>query len=318
MTNQHNDLNDIVLSIVRKITRLDLKVIGIKQLQYGSQIIIEDDFYEILKLNVYVNHKGTKIVPSSQESNIYNTLKSMLEQYSNIEPVKYCYIGTDESGKGDYFGPLVIAGFVSDEHRDKELQEMQVKDSKLLNEEQIINISNEIKIKYRNYYNILIIEPKEYNKQYSDLLLEGKKLNALLGSGHSKIIQSLITNNSSVRGIITDQFGDLDYLNNAMKSKSINLDLQQVTKAEKYMAVAASSILARSEYLKWMRKNSNSLNISLPKGADTKVVTTAVELIRTYGKEELTNYAKIHFKTTNKVMDYYNNKALTYKVMMHT
>ena len=42
------------------------------------------------------------------------------------------HIGTDESGKGDFFGPLVIAGVLVDEKNAQHFLNLGIKDSKKL------------------------------------------------------------------------------------------------------------------------------------------------------------------------------------------
>ena len=205
------------------------------------------------------------------------------------------YIGIDESGKGDYFGPLVIAG-VEVDSIDKlmELEKIGVKDSKALTDAKIEILAPKIAKICR--HDVVVIKPARYNQ----LQVELGNLNYLLAWGHARALENLLQKGNSNRAI-SDQFGDKSYINNALMSKGKKIKLEQRTKAERDIAVAAASIIARYHFIINLREMSKGYKISFPKGASQEVISTAQKFVDKNGFEKLSQVAKTHFKTTKKI-----------------
>ncbi|HLD49125.1 MAG TPA: ribonuclease HIII [archaeon] len=205
-------------------------------------------------------------------------------------------IGTDESGKGDYFGYLVVAAVFVDDKTEEKLKEMKVKDSKMMLDSVILKIATEIKKICK--YEIVKISPEKYNS----LQKKFKNLNKILAWAHSRAIENLLEKiKETPEEIIIDKFGDEKYMKNAMMENGKKIKLVQKIRAESDMAVAAASILARAEFLKTLRQLSLMVGYKLPKGA-THTEEAAKELVKKYGPEVLEGIAKLHFKTTKKVL----------------
>lgn len=206
------------------------------------------------------------------------------------------HIGTDESGKGDYFGPLVVAGvFILDEQQ-KVLAELGVKDSKRLSDNRVREFADLIKRGYK--HSLVAIGPEKYNELYSKL----RNLNKILAWAHSRAIENLLEEVHCTLAV-TDQFGDKVYVLNALMKKGRNIELIQRPKAEEDLAVAAASILARAEFLKRLYFLSQDIGINLPKGSPPFVVETGIELAKAHGVQVLDKVAKKHFKITKRIMD---------------
>ena len=206
-------------------------------------------------------------------------------------------IGTDEVGKGDYFGPLVIAGVLADEAQILKMESLGIKDSKNLSDTTIQNFAGQIKrIVGQKQFSIVIINPIKYNL----LISEMKNLNHLLGWGHARAIENLLKNNLNCKTAVSDQFGDQSFIENALMKLGKKIQLIQTPKAEREMTVAAASILARSESLHRMNEMSQSYGFEFPRGA-TDVIATAENFVKKFGSKALLNVAKIHFKTTGKI-----------------
>ena len=206
------------------------------------------------------------------------------------------HIGTDESGKGDYFGPLVVAGvFILDEQQ-KVLAELGVKDSKRLSDNRVREFADLIKRGYK--HSLVVIGPEKYNELYSKL----RNLNRILAWAHSRAIENLLEEVHCTLAV-TDQFGDKVYVLNALMKKGRNIELIQRPKAEEDLAVAAASILARAEFLKRLYFLSQDIGIDLPKGSPPFVVETGIKLARAHGVQVLDKVAKKHFKVTKRIMD---------------
>ncbi len=207
-------------------------------------------------------------------------------------------IGIDESGKGDYFGPLVIVGVLVDASDEGKLIELGVKDSKKLSDKQVKKISSEIvKVMGHDKINIVAISAEKYNTLYSKM----KNLNRLLAWGHARVLENLLEK-YSCDGAISDQFGDEQFLNNALMKKGKSVKLIQMPKAEKNIAVAAASIIARNVFVEQLEHLCRKYNVPTAKGASDKVVDVAKAIVAKHGKEELSKVIKMHFKTTDKVM----------------
>lgn len=207
------------------------------------------------------------------------------------------YIGTDESGKGDYFGPLVIAGVYLDPEAEKQLKDAGVKDSKKLSDGRVMELAVTIRSRLdKMRYSVVAIGPEKYNELYGKM----GNLNRLLAWGHARSIENILAS-VSCRSVISDQFGDESYIKRALLEKGKKVDLVQMPKAEEHTAVAAASILAREAFLLRLSALGKELGIELPKGASAEVENAATRIVQKHGMGALTKYAKLHFKTTKKI-----------------
>ena len=204
-------------------------------------------------------------------------------------------IGIDESGKGDYFGPLVIAAVFVDATTQRELSLMQVRDSKKISDGRILEMAPDIKTICP--HSVITIGPQKYNELYAKI----KNLNRLLAWGHAKALENLLERVSCERAI-SDQFGNERLILNALQEKGRKIVLEQRTKAESDLAVAAASILARAEFLIRLKRLSAEVGTTLPKGASPTVELAARMVIKKHGRERLGDVAKLHFKTTQAVL----------------
>ncbi len=209
------------------------------------------------------------------------------------------HIGTDESGKGDYFGPLVAAGVFLPEGQEKVLTELGVKDSKRVSDNRTRELSKQIRDGYT--HSIVTIGPERYNELYLKL----RNLNRILAWAHSRVIENILEKVPCTLAV-TDQFGDQRFVLNALMKKGRNIELEQKTKAEEDMAVAAASILARSEFLRRLYLLSSEFKVELPKGSSPRSEQAGVELVRLYGADVLKKVAKSHFKLTQRILDAVN------------
>lgn len=204
-------------------------------------------------------------------------------------------IGIDESGKGDYFGPLVIAAVFVTPAVEPELALIQVRDSKKISDGRILEMAPDIRLACP--HSIVAIGPQRYNELYAKI----KNLNRLLAWGHARALENLLQQVDCDLAI-ADQFGDERLILTALQEKGKQIRLVQRTKAESDLAVAAASILARAEFLLRLRRLSEEMNTTLPKGASSAVVLAGRMVVRKYGRDRLGTVAKLHFKTTTQVL----------------
>ncbi|MBA3238649.1 MAG: ribonuclease HIII [Parachlamydiaceae bacterium] len=212
------------------------------------------------------------------------------EQESSIKS----RIGIDESGKGDFFGPLCIAGVYATSQSALELKAMGVKDSKDLNDLAILKLAKIIRANY--VHHIVKINPQKYNELYAQF----KNLNYLLAWGHATTIEQLVTR-TGCRNIVVDQFANERVVLTALKRKNLELDVFQRHRAEEDLVVAAASILAREAFLLGLQMLGEEFSIKLPKGASSATIEAGKLFVRRYGIDALGQVGKLHFKTLNSI-----------------
>ncbi len=208
------------------------------------------------------------------------------------------HIGSDEVGTGDYFGPVcVCAAYVDHSHTDL-IQSLAIKDSKLLNDQQVLDLADPLR---KNIKHSLLVLP---NRQYN-LIHETTNLNAIKAKLHNQAIIHLLKKIDSHPAIIIDQFTPKShYYRYIQNEQEIIENIVFQTKAEsKYLGVAIGAILARASFIEAFKQLEKQLDMSLPKGAGELVDDTAVEIVRKYGWPMLDKVAKMHFKNTQKVME---------------
>jgi ribonuclease HIII len=210
--------------------------------------------------------------------------------------------GIDESGKGDFFGPLVIAAVFADDVTRRKYMEIGVRDSKTIKSGSKIRVMAEaIRKASGGKFAVVVIGPESYNRLYEKI----GNLNRLLAWGHARAIENLLEKAPECPRMLSDKFGDERLIRNALLKNGRSVILEQRTKAESDVAVAAASILARDMFLRQMEKLGSSINLELPRGASPAVENAARELVARHGAEKLRDFAKLHFKTLEKVLPGY-------------
>jgi ribonuclease HIII len=142
------------------------------------------------------------------------------------------------------------------------------------------------------------IGPERYNEMHASF----KNLNRLLAWGHARVIEKLCAARPDCPRTLSDQFARPEVLQRALREKGLKIQLDQRTKGESDTAVAAASILARERFVDWMDKTSAAAGVKLPLGASDSVIKAARELIARHGPDALGKAAKLHFRTTSKVL----------------
>ena len=204
-------------------------------------------------------------------------------------------IGIDEAGKGDYFGPLVIGAVFVDEGTIKTLSSLGIRDSKSLTDSKVRELYKEIDSKCKIVH--VRINPEKYNELYNQI----RNLNQLLAWGHARALENMLIK-VKCKYALSDQFGDENLIKSRLMQLGKNITLIQRPRAERNIAVAAASIVARYIFLEELKKLSRIYKTKLPKGASDSVEEIAKEFVKKYGKENLGKIAKLHFKTTKRIL----------------
>jgi ribonuclease HIII len=207
--------------------------------------------------------------------------------------------GVDESGKGDFFGPLCVAGVYVNEAVVKAWQDAGIKDSKnITSDKRIAELARVIRETPGCVTSVVPIGNEAYNRLYGSM----RSVNALLAWGHARVIENLMGQRHRMQPTpvraISDQFAaSKETVAKALMSLGREIELVQRHKAEEDLAVAAASILARDEFVSRLAKLEKQFGMALPKGASAAVDAAAKEFIAKHGAENLPKVAKTHFRT---------------------
>ncbi|BCL83951.1 ribonuclease HIII [Ktedonobacteria bacterium brp13] len=229
---------------------------------------------------------------------------SLLETASTTATVKpalsqmvgLARIGSDESGKGDFYGPLAIAAVYVDATTEHYLNSLGVRDSKKLTDRMMLPLA--ASIMQHCPYSLLVYAPEQYNDRYQAI----RNLNLLLAEAHAQVITELANKTQSQLAIV-DQFGAESLVRQALAKTGCHVRLEQRHRAEEDTAVAAASIVARAAFVKAINELSALYGIELPKGASNpRIVEVGRELVTLHGQAALRKVGKLHFKTTEAIL----------------
>jgi ribonuclease HIII len=208
-------------------------------------------------------------------------------------------LGIDESGKGDFFGPLCIAGVYVNEKIISAWKDLGVRDSKIISsDKKISELAEKIRATPGCVTDSVVIGNEAYNRLYAKM----KSVNTILAWGHARVIENLLgkkyqMNPPPVRAI-SDQFAaSKSVIEKALMASGREIELVQRHKAEEDLAVAAASILARDEFVKGLAKLEKQFEMKLPKGASSAVDEAAKNFVSERGPGELAKISKLHFRT---------------------
>ena len=298
----HNNIN-AVLDITKE-----------KDINYGHQFVVELCQAK-LTLNIYNGKKGLSYVFSG-DSALEGKVRELLgecKQSSRSEGdfashdvrvddaagasalPRGKWAGSDESGKGDFFGPLVVSAVVVDDSTAAKLAAAGVKDCKLLTDKKILQLEDVIKSTVVDF-SVLELKPKVYNLRYKQVLAQGGKLNQLLGYGHVAALSQVLERHEDCHAALIDQFTTSLVNVRELTRRFPNCVVKQQPKAEVNLAVAAASVLARARFLRTMAELAEAAGEAiLPKGGGAQATACARRLAEKLGKAELVNFVKLHF-----------------------
>ncbi len=246
--------------------------------------------YELLR----VNDKDLNIILYKSGKLVYNGSDASIEFLDAIlrKEENYDYIlGSDETGKGEWYGPLVVVATALKPEEILELRKLGVMDSKDIKKPKLLKLAKKIIKKDFIRYSI-VIPPKTYNKRYHEFNNENKNLNDLMAWAHSKVIQGLLNQIEFTNAkVVIDKFDYKKTKDRLEKIDKTNLEIIQKTGGESETSVAAASIIAKylfeQEVDKLDEKYRLKLRDSKPEDID---------------REILPEVSKIHFKNVKKYL----------------
>jgi ribonuclease HIII len=254
-------------------------------------------FYESGKL--VAQGKGTReFIEFVLEPEILREVKLGYETVLNPDLLLPRF-GVDDSGKGDFFGPLCIAGAYVNESVISAWKDKGIRDSKNISSDRRIHELAELIRKTPGVVmDTVVIGNEAYNRLYARM----RSVNTMLAWGHARVIENLMgkryqMNPAPVRAI-SDQFASSKaVIEKALMSAGREIELVQRHKAEEDIAVAAASILARDEFVKAMARLEQQFQLKFPKGAGAAVDAAARQFVDARGAGELAKVSKLHFRT---------------------
>jgi len=226
------------------------------------------------------------------------------------------HAGSDESGKGDFFGPLVVCCAYTDERLSEEMQKLGIRDCKQMTDKAVLTAGAALRnLLGPTGYAVVKLGPAAYNRLYAKM----KNINRMLAWAHGTAIEELLEKRPSCDRVVVDQFAPTEAtIRRALKERGKKAKIEQRHKAESDIAVAAASVIARELFLRDVQKMSDevfkvensavqpstfNLQPLIPLGSsDPRVRELAEEMVRKNGPVWLMNHCKAHFQTTDKVL----------------
>jgi ribonuclease HIII len=281
-----------------KLLKTNVACSTIDEKQYHFEMLATSNKDKV-KIQIYFGKNGVKsVLQGNSETNLYSQIYPIVFGEAEVKKIAEIiepkeYIGSDESGKGDVFGPLITTAFFVDERAKVRLRQMGVRDSKELSEFQITEIATKIREEFPQNFETISLLPEKYNEIYPKF----KNLNVLLIWTHSNAISNLL-NKFPTKNVIVDKFSNRS-LNITQNNSDNNIDILQITNGERFIGVAAASIIARDTFNKWFNKLKTEF-YNFPKGASKEVEQIVKNLTKNNSLDELKKVTKIHFKTVQK------------------
>lgn len=267
----------------------------------GARKDLNVTFYESGKL--VVQGKGTQeFVEFVLEPEILQEARLGYETVLNPELLAP-RLGIDESGKGDFFGPLCVAGAYVNAEILASWSDKGIRDSKQVSSDaQIQRLAEVIRKTPGCVHTVVAIGPEAYNRMYR----LNRSVNRVLAWGHARVIENLLGQRHRMNPVpvraISDQFAsDKGTVEKALMALGKDFELVQRHKAEADLAVAAASILARDEFVRRLKRLGEEFQIELPKGASAAVEAAGRKFVETHGPDALAKVAKMHFRTSYRV-----------------
>lgn len=284
-----------------------LSIVTEREIPYARQFKLSNGT-DTCVINIYTTGKvtfGGKDTPFKREVEAWSrSVLSPAQRPKTATPksttttIFTAHIGADESGKGDYFGPLVVAAVHVTEAMAHDLTRYGVRDSKALTDDTIADVALQIRERCPDH-RVKIVLPAEYNALYESY----RNLNTLLADQHADIIRQLVLK-THCRDVLVDQFAAPRVLKAAVVRQNVTLNLMQRTKAESDVAVAAASILARESFVATIADLRAQTGLEIPLGASARrIITIGREILKQSGRAGLERVAKLHFKTTQAILD---------------
>lgn len=304
----HPKLMQAVARLLEQAPQHNLTLVDEREIPYGVKLDFTHEGGKAA-INVYYSaKKGVSMVPSGKKGSAALFAAQQLagqspEAISEDDKLHEWsrWVGVDESGKGDWFGPLVASGFVADSTVMPLIRELKIQDSKKMRDDQVRLAAKTLLERCPRRIETIALPPEKYNSLYADFKSQGRNLNDLLAWMHAKCIANL-NERFQLDGAVIDRFTHVGRIKrNLGAARGINI--VDVTRGERDPAVAAASVMARYRYLVEMDRLSEKFDMKLPKGAGKPVDEAGVRFAQRFSFDRIGEAAKLHFANTNKLVE---------------
>lgn len=316
----NNDFASYIDNLKKQVKNFDSSLaVAEKPLQYGVQLTVTGSDSKVV-ISVYNGKKGLKLVWGGSASELRSQLEAYLtgktaDTAAEMPPVcgndytllrncadfKGIWAGSDESGKGDFFGPLVVAAVLVDIATAEKLVHLGVRDCKLINDKEVLRLA-ELITEAAPVNSVLALKPEMYNFRYQQMRADGKNLNHLLSNGHIAVLSNVLRQCPQCNYALVDQFTASNDIRSSLQREFPEVNVVQQHRAEADIAVAAASVLARARFLAIMQELAAQVGRSeLPKGGSDAATACARELLKELGRSALERLVKVHFANYKKI-----------------
>lgn len=304
----HTAIEEYLAQLVPRFNQAGIAITEQKEIAYGVQLRLLRG-YEVSVLNIYHSAKRgiSTIIGGRKDNSLREILSGIVaaEKPYRADPLEMHnwdhWCGSDECGKGDYFGALVVAGFSAFRDDIPHLRKLGVRDSKWMRDQEIVSLAKKLYAEYASRITCIVLRPQKYNEIYADMKRKGQNLNDLLAWQHSRVIQDLYTRDGSIEGALVDRFSKAEKVRLAIKKKLPLLPVIERPGGEADPAVAAASVIARYQFIQAHVTMSRYFDTQFPFGAAPVVKTVAEGFIGKFGVQRLGEVAKLHFVTTSQL-----------------
>ena len=267
---------------------------NIKEIPYGVTLKTGKSEDKLVSVAIYhTEKKGFSVVTTDPE--IKSLLLSLITNVGTL--------GSDEAGKGDVFGPLVVCSFLLGK-KEESLLKLGAKDSKRMKNEEILSIYEKINADFRDSFSMVRIMPERYNSFYQNLAEQGKNLTDLLAWAHSKAIANVVAKRDDIKRVLVDKFTPSYSANSRIIAAAGKNPVDFQVRAEQDPAVAIASVIARAGYLISLNQISETVlenKFKLVPGSGAESDKLLEEIVSHFGQEILEKIAKTHFANCERI-----------------
>lgn len=298
-------IDEYLSHLLPELAQRGITISSQREISYGLQMHLERGS-QTSTLNLYYSlKKGVSQVLAGKESPLKNELEKLIGGKTEAPVGDFHtwerWIGSDECGKGDYFGSLVVAAFAMDDEMVGDIRALGVMDSKRLRDSQVKTIAHALYERYPERIACIVIKPLRYNEIMADMQSRKKNLNDLLAWQHGTAILELLEKIPLVRGILVDQFSLHKKVIQFLKEKEVKTPMEERPKAESDPAVAAASVIARYQFFQSRQTMDKHYAMTFPLGSGKNVLKPAKDFADKFGWDRMAEVAKLHFVTSRSV-----------------
>jgi ribonuclease HIII len=296
------ELERYLAASLKKLSDRGITASATKELPYGVQLKLTGNGLACAVNLYYSKKKGLSAVPSGGDRSLLDEVTTLLVDNppDGRLSIRGIRVGTDEAGKGDYFGPLVAAAVSCGEDECRQLLEMGTGDSKRLSRGKVRELYEKITEMEGIVYSVCSIPPLEYNGLFAGFQSRGMNSLDMLARAHGIAIDGILKKGAMPANIIIDRFCDMKRLKPWLPATNARIELL-VRAEDREVSVAAASIIARSVYLEELESLSNRFGVELSPGAGESIDHTGQNLVVLNGENSLVHTAKVHFVNTLRI-----------------